>query len=136
LPLFQIYANPFNTAGLVIDPAMHKGFEFEVLDVFESRSIRFVCPEDMYELLMFIGAPRRYVVKHVYRRQDGETVASASTQRLSLIAGKYVGKDDPVLITRCRSGFPALGENAGALYLPAPRRGVDARFASRAAHAR
>ena len=26
LPLFQIYANPFNTAGLVIDPAMHKGF--------------------------------------------------------------------------------------------------------------
>jgi fructose 1,6-bisphosphate aldolase/phosphatase len=28
LPLFQIYANPFNTAGLVIDPTMHKGFEF------------------------------------------------------------------------------------------------------------
>ena len=26
-------ANPFNTAGLVTDPAMHRGFEFEVLDV-------------------------------------------------------------------------------------------------------
>jgi fructose 1,6-bisphosphate aldolase/phosphatase len=110
LPLFQIYANPFNTAGLVIDPTMHKGFEFEVLDVFEKRSIRFVCPEDMYELLMFIGATRRYMVKHIYRRQDGQIVASASTQKLSLIAGKYVGKDDPVLVTRCQSGFPALGE--------------------------
>ena len=32
LPLFQIYANPFNTAGLVIDPAMHKGFEEELDD--------------------------------------------------------------------------------------------------------
>jgi fructose 1,6-bisphosphate aldolase/phosphatase len=110
LPLFQIYANPFNTAGLVIDPTMHEGFEFEVLDVFEKRSIRFACPEDMYELLMFIGAPRRYMIKHVYRRHDGEIAASASTQKLSLIAGKYVGKDDPVLITRCQSGFPALGE--------------------------
>jgi fructose 1,6-bisphosphate aldolase/phosphatase len=110
LPLFQIYANPFNTAGLVIDPAMHQGFEFEVLDVFEKRSIRFMCPEDTYELLMFAGAPRRYMVKHVFRRKDGEIVASASTQKLSLIAGKYVGKDDPVLVTRCQSGFPALGE--------------------------
>ena len=112
LPLFQIYANPFNTAGLVIDPAMHKGFEFEVLDVFEKRSIRFVCPEEMYELLMFIGATRRYMVKHVYRRQDGEIVASASTQKLSLIAGKYVGKDDPVLVTRCQSGSPRLARRS------------------------
>src|SRR3974377_1001418 len=38
LPLFQIYANPFNTAGLVIDPAMHKGFEFEVLDYLRSAT--------------------------------------------------------------------------------------------------
>ena len=79
LPLFQIYANPFNTPGLVIDPAMHQGFEFEVLDVFERKSIRFSCREEMYEMLMFIGAPRRYMVKRVYRRSDREIVASAST---------------------------------------------------------
>lgn len=118
LPLFQIYANPFNTAGLVIDPAMHQGFEFEVLDVFERKSIRFACPEEMYEMLMFIGAPRRYMVKHVYRRKDGEIAASASTQRLSLIAGKYVGKDDPVLVTRCQSGLPALGETLETFTFP------------------
>ena len=33
LPLFRIFADPFNTAGLVIDPAMHEGFRFEVVDV-------------------------------------------------------------------------------------------------------
>jgi fructose 1,6-bisphosphate aldolase/phosphatase len=110
LPLFQIYANPFNTAGLVIDPAMHQGFEFEVLDVLEKRTIRLACPEEMYDLLMFIGATGRYMIKRVYRRKDGEIAAAASTEKLSLIAGKYVGKDDPVLVTRCQSGFPALGE--------------------------
>jgi fructose 1,6-bisphosphate aldolase/phosphatase len=40
----------------------------------------------------------------------GETAAATSTQRLSLIAGKYVGKDDPVMIVRCQSGLPAVGE--------------------------
>ncbi|WP_420847180.1 fructose 1,6-bisphosphatase [Nonomuraea basaltis] len=26
------------------------------------------------------------------------------------MAGKYVGKDDPVMIVRCQSGLPAVGE--------------------------
>ena len=29
LPLYKIFADPFNTAGLVIDPKMHVGFDFE-----------------------------------------------------------------------------------------------------------
>ena len=36
--------------------------------------------------------------------------AASSTQRLALIAGKYVGKDDPVCIVRTQSQFPAVGE--------------------------
>lgn len=110
LPLFQMFANPFNTAGLVIDPAMHTGFTFEILDVYERRKILFNCPEDIYDLLMFVGAVRRYMVKAVYRRKDNEIAAVASTQKLSLIAGKYVGKDDPVMVVRSQSGFPAVGE--------------------------
>ena len=109
LPLYQMYANPFNTAGLVIDPSMHEGFKFEVLDVFEHKRIFLSCPEEMYDLLMFVGAMRRFMIKNVYRK-DGEIAASASTQKLSLIAGHYVGKDDPVLIVRCQAGFPAVGE--------------------------
>jgi len=110
LPLYKMFADPFNTAGIVIDPAMHDGFIFEVVDVYESKTIKFTCPEEMYHLLMFIGAMRKYMIKAVYRKKDGEIGAVASTQKLSLIAGKYVGKDDPVLIVRCQSGFPAVGE--------------------------
>ncbi|GAB4536312.1 MAG: fructose-1,6-bisphosphate aldolase/phosphatase [Thermodesulfovibrionia bacterium] len=110
LPLYKMFADPFNTAGIVIDPAMHDGFIFEVVDVYEHKTIKFSCPEELYHLLMFIGAMRKYMIKAVYRKKDGEIGAVASTQKLSLIAGKYVGKDDPVLIVRCQSGFPAVGE--------------------------
>lgn len=110
LPLYKMFADPFNTAGIVIDPAMHDGFIFEVVDVYEHKVIKFSCPEELYHLLMFIGAMRKYMIKAVYRKKDGEIGAVASTQKLSLIAGKYVGKDDPVLIVRCQSGFPAVGE--------------------------
>ncbi|MEW6215851.1 MAG: fructose-1,6-bisphosphate aldolase/phosphatase [Nitrospirota bacterium] len=109
LPLFKIFADPFNTAGLVIDPTMHDGFVFEVVDVYEHKKITLSSPEEIYDLLMFIGAMRRFMIKAVYRK-DGMIAASASTQKLSLIAGKYVGKDDPVLIVRCQAGLPAVGE--------------------------
>jgi fructose 1,6-bisphosphate aldolase/phosphatase len=110
LPVFRMFADPFCTAGLVIDPKMHAGFAFEVHDLFENRRLTFECPEEMYDLLLFIGAPSRYVIKSVTSRTLGETAAVTSTQRLALMAGRYVGKDDPVLIVRAQSGLPAVGE--------------------------
>ena len=110
LPLYRIFADPFNTIGLVISPSMHQGFRFEVHDVQQNRSIVFDMPEELYDLLVFIGAPGRYVVSNVYTKQTGEIAAASSTQRLALIAGKYVGKDDPVCIVRAQSQFPAVGE--------------------------
>ncbi|RMF32094.1 MAG: fructose 1,6-bisphosphatase [Chloroflexi bacterium] len=110
LPLYKIFADPFNTAGLVISPALHDGFRFEVHDVKEHRRITFDTPEEIYDLLVFIGAPSRYAVKAVYTKKDGEIAAVSSTERLSLIAGRYVGKDDPVCIVRAQSQFPAVGE--------------------------
>lgn len=109
LPLYRMFADPFNTAGLVIDPTMHEGFIFEVLDVHGHRKITLSCPEEAYDLLMFIGAMGRFMIRAVYRK-DGEIAAAASTQKLSEIAGRYVGKDDPVLIVRSQSGLPAVGE--------------------------
>ncbi len=38
LPIFKIFADPFNTAGLVIDPACHHGFTFEVWDIMEHKT--------------------------------------------------------------------------------------------------
>ncbi|RKZ01644.1 MAG: fructose 1,6-bisphosphatase [Candidatus Hydrothermota bacterium] len=110
LPLFKIFADPFNTAGLVIDPKMHGGFTFDVLDVKSGKRVKLNVPEELYDLLTLIGSIEDYIIKAVYRRLDGEIAAVASVEKLNYIAGEYVGKDDPVLIVRCQSGFPAVGE--------------------------
>jgi fructose 1,6-bisphosphate aldolase/phosphatase len=111
LPLYKMFCDPFTTAGLVIDSKMHAGFVLEVHDLIEHRRALFSCPEQLYDLLVYIGTPGRYVVKHVFRKGDlTEPVASTSTSRLSLIAGRYVGKDDPIMIVRAQSGLPAVGE--------------------------
>ncbi len=107
--LYKMFADPFNTPGLVIDPGLHSGFIFEVHDVVDKRKITFRCPEEIYDMLAYIGAPSRYVIKYVHRK-DGLIGASTSTQRLNMLAGRYVGKDDPVMIVRAQSGLPAVGE--------------------------
>jgi fructose 1,6-bisphosphatase len=38
LPLYRIFADPFNTAGLVIDPKMHGGFLFEATTCSKTRA--------------------------------------------------------------------------------------------------
>ena len=110
MPLYKMFADPFNTIGLVIAENMHQGFVFEVHDVKEHKKITFNTPEEIYDLLVFIGAPSRFVVKAVYHRKANEIAAVSSTQRLALIAGRYVGKDDPVCIVRSQGQFPAVGE--------------------------
>lgn len=109
LPLYKMFADPFNTAGLVISPALHEGFRFEVLAVRQHKRIVFDCPEELYDLLVFIGAPGHYQVRAVYTKK-GDIGAITSTERLAEIAGRYVGKDDPVAIVRAQSEFPAVGE--------------------------
>jgi len=118
LPLYKMFADPFNTIGLVIASNMHTGFAFEVHDVKKSRKITFNSPEEIYDMLVFIGAPSRYMVKAVYHRITGEIAASSSTQKLALIAGRYVGKDDPVCIVRAQGDFPAVGEVMEPFTLP------------------
>jgi len=115
LPIFKIFADPFNTAGLVIDEGPHHGFKFEVYDVLENKRVMLNCPEEMYDLLALIGGKSRYVIKRVFPRKgnpvpESDAVACISTDKLSKIAGTYVGKDDPVALVRCQSGLPALGE--------------------------
>jgi fructose 1,6-bisphosphate aldolase/phosphatase len=110
LPFYRIFADPFNTAGLVIDPKLHSGFKFEIWDLIEHKVYFLNAPEESYDILALIGTTGRYTIKRVFRKSDGEIAAAVSSERLNLIAGKYVGKDDPVAIARAQSGFPALGE--------------------------
>ncbi|MFC1925110.1 fructose-1,6-bisphosphate aldolase/phosphatase [Chloroflexota bacterium] len=118
MPLYKMFADPFNTIGLVIASSLHDGFSFEVHDIKENKKIILNTPEEMYDLLVFIGAPSRYCIKSVYSRASKEIAAVSSTQKLSLIAGKYVGKDDPVCIVRSQGAFPAVGEVLEPFSLP------------------
>jgi fructose 1,6-bisphosphate aldolase/phosphatase len=105
-----MFADPFNTAGLVIAESMHQGFTFVVHDVMEHQQIHFDCPEDTYDLLVFLGSPGRYAAKAVYTRGTDEIAAVSSTDKLAQIAGRYVGKDDPTCVVRTQGVFPAVGE--------------------------
>jgi fructose 1,6-bisphosphate aldolase/phosphatase len=111
MPLFRMFADPMTTPGLVIDTKMHEGFIFTVHDALEGKTIDLTTPEETYDLLMFLGAPGRYVIDHIRPKNwTDEWCAVASTTKLTMIAGRYVGKDDPVMMVRCQSGFPAVGE--------------------------
>jgi len=110
LPLYKMFADPFNTPGLVIGEPLHGGFTFEIQDVKEHVQIRLDAPEEIYDMLVFMGAPNRYAVKRVISRLTNEVGAVSSTDKLSLIAGRYVGKDDPTMVVRCQGNFPAVGE--------------------------
>lgn len=115
LPIYRMFADPFNTPGLVIDPSMHNGFTFEIWDIMEHKKVFMNTPEETYDILALIGTKSRFVIKRVYSRNTDkfpkdEPAAVISTEKLYQIAGKYVGKDDPVGIVRAQSGLPALGE--------------------------
>ncbi|GBD03858.1 Fructose-1,6-bisphosphate aldolase/phosphatase [bacterium HR19] len=111
LPLARIFADPFTTTGLVIDTRMHAGFIFEVVDVKEHKKIKISTPEGLHDLLAFIGDITRYAIKRIFSKDNSIGIAAVvSTEKLSLIAGKYVGKDDPVALIRAQSGLPAAGE--------------------------
>ncbi|MBC7107560.1 MAG: fructose 1,6-bisphosphatase [Methanomassiliicoccales archaeon] len=111
LPLTRIFMDPFTTTGLVIDPRVHLGFKFEIVDVYESKKIIMSAPEESYDILSLLGDTTRYAIKRVYSKIDEIGIAAVvSTEKLNFAAGKYVGKDDPVMIVRCQSGLPAVGE--------------------------
>jgi fructose 1,6-bisphosphate aldolase/phosphatase len=118
LPLYKMFADPFNTIGLVIAANMHGGFAFEVHDVKEHKKIFFNAPEDIYDMLVFIGAPGRFAIKAIYHRETKEIAAVSSTERLALMVDRYVGKDDPVCVVRCQGNFPAVGEVLEPFALP------------------
>ncbi len=106
--LYRIFADPFNTPGLVSDPAMQPGFDFDVHDMATMSRHTFRCPEESYRLLACIREPSRYVIRRVLRR-DGE-VAACTSARSRQKAGKTAYEAAPVMLIRAGNGFPAVGE--------------------------
>jgi fructose 1,6-bisphosphate aldolase/phosphatase len=113
LPLYLAFADPMNTAGLLLSPELTKGFRFRVQDVAYvagDRVIELNTPEDLYNLAALLRDNTRFVVESIWARSDGDQAAVVSTTRLHNIAGKYTGKDDPVMLVRVQKNFPATGE--------------------------
>ncbi len=113
LPLYLAFADPMNTAGLLLSPEITKGYRFRVMDVNYTEGDRVIeldLPDDLYNLAALLRDNDRYVVEAIYSRHNGEQAVAASTTRLHNIAGKYTGKDDPVLLVRAQKHFPATGE--------------------------
>lgn len=113
LPLYLAFADPMNTPGLLLSPQLAKGFRFVIMDVNCTEGDRIIelnAPEQLYDIAALLRDTERYVVESVWSRATGEQAAAAATSRLHNIAGKYTGKDDPVLLVRTQMNFPATGE--------------------------
>lgn len=113
LPLYLAFVDPMYNAGLILSPAVGKGFTFVVMDVAHTEGDRVIelnTPEEAYDLAALLRDNGRFVVEAIRSRADGEQAVACSTTRLRNIAGKYVGKDDPIMLVRTQKNFPATGE--------------------------
>jgi len=113
LPLYLAFADPMNTPGLLLAPKMGRGFRFVIMDVNRTDAdhvIELNAPEELYDIAALLRDPERYVVESVWSRATGEQAVAVATSRLHNIAGKYTGKDDPVMLVRVQMNFPATGE--------------------------
>lgn len=112
-PLFECFANPYHNAGLLLAPDMRAGFTFTIMNVNYTEGDKVIslkAPVDYYDICTLLRDPNRYVIESVVENATGLQAAVASTSRLHNIAGKYVGKDDPVAIVRTQKQFPSTGE--------------------------
>jgi fructose 1,6-bisphosphate aldolase/phosphatase len=113
LPLYLAFADPMNTAGLLLSPELTRGFKYRIMDVSYTEGDRVIelnAPEDLYNIAALLRDNDRFVVESIWSRHDGTQAVAVSTQRLHNIAGKYTGKDDPVMLVRVQKNFPATGE--------------------------
>lgn len=113
LPLYLAFADPMNTAGLLLSPEITKGYRYRIMDVNYTQGDRVIeldAPEELYSIAALLRDNDRFVVESIYSRHDNSQAAAVSTQRLHNIAGKYTGKDDPVMLVRVQKNFPATGE--------------------------
>lgn len=113
LPCYLAFADPMFNAGLILSPKVGGGFTFRIMDVEHTEGDRVIdlnAPEDLYDIAALLRDQERFVVESIRSRATGEAAAAVSTTRLHNIAGKYTGKDDPVMLVRVQGNFPATGE--------------------------
>jgi fructose 1,6-bisphosphate aldolase/phosphatase len=113
-PFYRMFVDTLSNTGLIINENLARGVRITVMDVEKGKTAQLNMWEDKPTLEAALMYPGRYVVSSVHTK-DNLPILSASTDRLHNIAGKYVGKDDPICIVRTQKDFPAT-EEAGAAF--------------------
>ena len=113
-PFYKMFVDTLSNTGLIVNQNLAKGVKINVMDVEKGKIAQLQMWEDKPTLEAALMYPGRYVVSTVYTK-DNQPILAASTDRLHNIAGKYVGKDDPICIVRTQKDFPAT-EEAGAAF--------------------
>ena len=111
--LWNTFCNPMKNGGLLLAPELAKGFTVTVIDMDNKskdsdRIVKLNIPEESWLLAALLRNIDRYAIEAVHSRAyPQEQIVSLSATRLHNIAGKYMGKDDPVMIFRTQKIFPA-----------------------------
>lgn len=113
--LWEILFSP-NTTWRPLGPGTARGIKVGVLDFdYNDHAGRHIWfgKEDYDYAAWYCGFPDRYTFDYI-TTADGEDIAAVTAQRLGIIAGEYVGKDDPMFIIRSQKKFAAVGEISSA----------------------
>ncbi|WP_243027000.1 fructose-1,6-bisphosphate aldolase/phosphatase [Thermus albus] len=113
LPLYLAFADPMYSSGLLLSPDLRPGFRFRIMDLAQTERDSYIvldAPERLYDIAALLRDSHRFGIESIWSRRYGEIAAVVSTTRLRNIAGRYVGKDDPVAIVRTQKIFPATEE--------------------------
>lgn len=113
--LWNTLCNPMRNGGLLLSPKLFPGFTATVIDMdHKSKDIDRIIKINTAEGLGHIRLAAllrnidRFAVEAVHSNAyPDEQLVSVSATRLHNIAGKYTGKDDPVMIFRTQGIFPA-----------------------------
>ena len=108
-PFYRMFVDSLSNTGLIVNQSLARGVNINIMDVEEGKIAELSLWEDKPTIEAALMYPGRYVVSTV-NTKDGEPIVASSTDRLHNIAGKYVGKDDPICIVRTQKNFPATEE--------------------------
>ena len=121
LPLYYAFVEVSRSPGLMLSDDLREGVVFTILDAEHTEAdttIDLATPEDYLKIATLLFNPHRFVVESIRSRKTGEPIVAASTTRLHNIAGRYVGKDDPIMLVRVQRPFAAT-EEIGAMFATA-----------------
>jgi len=98
-PIYKMFVDTLSNTALIVNKSLASRVVMNIMDIEKAQVAELHLWEDKPTIEAALMYPGRYVVDSVYTK-EGEPILDASTDRLHNIAGKYVGKDDPIMLVR------------------------------------